>query len=73
MIAGTLQRQYARIVVSRTLRPDWNDVPLGSISPKNMVESLDLLLGGDDRVPACWILGRRLRDDPGSVCLTNVK
>src|SRR5437899_11438704 len=35
--------------MSRTLRPDRNDVPIGSISPKNFVESLDLVLGNDDR------------------------
>jgi len=35
--------------VSRTLRPDRNDVPLGPISTKNFVEGLDLLFGDDDR------------------------
>src|SRR2546425_6164118 len=41
--------RYARIVGSRTLRPDRNDVPLGSISTKNLIERLDLVLGNDDR------------------------
>src|SRR5207247_8475935 len=41
----------ARIVLSRTLRPDRNDVPLGSITPKNFVEGLDLVLRDDDRPP----------------------
>src|SRR6266540_314320 len=39
------------MVVSRTLRPYRDDVPLGSISPKNFVERLDLVLGDDDRSP----------------------
>src|SRR6266571_7219911 len=44
-----VERQSARIVGSRTLRPDRNDVPLGSIAPKNFVERLDFFLGDDDR------------------------
>src|SRR6266545_2089361 len=44
-----VERQSARIVGSRTLRPDRNDVPLGSIAPKNFVEGLDFVLGDDDR------------------------
>src|SRR2546428_2567493 len=39
----------ARIVLSRTLRPNRNDVPQGSIAPKDFVEALDLVLGDDDR------------------------
>src|SRR2546425_1067671 len=39
----------ARIVLSRTLRPNRNDVPQGSIAPKDFVEGLDLVLGDDDR------------------------
>src|SRR3989442_8193963 len=39
----------ARIVLSRTLRQNRNDVPQGSIARKDFVEGLDLVLGDDDR------------------------